>query len=55
MSPPPARRSSSRAYLHPPLAECHQHIIRDRDARVPATIIAETSLSFLGVGMLPPR
>lgn len=49
-----AGSSSSRIVFRHLIPNAASHIVATSMLAVPATIIAETSLSFLGVGMLPP-
>jgi peptide/nickel transport system permease protein len=49
-----AGSSSARIVFRHLIPNASSHIVATAMLAVPATIIAETSLSFLGVGMLPP-
>ena len=49
-----AGSSSARIVFRHLIPNAASHIVATAMLAVPATIIAETSLSFLGVGMLPP-
>ncbi|MBR8640590.1 ABC transporter permease [Streptomyces tuirus] len=49
-----AGASSSRIVFRHLIPNASSHIVATATLAVPAAIIAETSLSFLGVGMLPP-
>ncbi|MBC9728769.1 ABC transporter permease [Streptomyces sp. TRM68367] len=49
-----AGASSGRIIFRHLIPNASSHIVATAMLAVPATIIAETSLSFLGVGMLPP-